>query len=156
MPLFVNAAQLIRANLEQFKPDVKIHVRAVAIGTLSDAQLVTINAERGKDGLKPIVSEILFVGWHIYKSRILRDGYTIPDVIDQIESSLGGEAVVEYQTFLENPVRRKDRYGNMVQDRAILECSVRHPRPELFSVIPKGDKIKPAKQKGPTFRMTLS
>jgi hypothetical protein len=39
MPLFANAAQLIRANLEQFKPDVKIHVKAVAIGTLSDAQL---------------------------------------------------------------------------------------------------------------------
>jgi hypothetical protein len=151
MPLFENAARLIRANLEQFKPDVKIHVKAVAIGTLSHAQLATINAGRSEQGLPPIISEILFVGWHIFKSRILRDGYTIPDVIDQIDSALKGEAVVEYQTFLENPAPRTDRYGNTVKDRAILECSVRHPRPELFSVIPKGDKIKPKRQKGQPF-----
>jgi hypothetical protein len=151
MPLFENAARLIRANLEQFKPNVKIHVKAVAIGTLSHSQLATINAGRHEQELPPIVSEILFVGWHIFKSRILRDGYTISDVIDQIESALQGEAVVDYQTFLESPVRRADRYGNAVTDRAILECSVRHPRPELFSVIPKGDKIKPPKQKGQPF-----
>ncbi len=148
MPLLANAAQLIRANLEQFKPDVKIHVKAVAIGTLTDAQLATINARRNEEGLKPIVPEVLFVGWHVYRSRVLRDGYSIADVIDQIESAMTGEAVVEYQTWIENPVLRADRYGNLVKDRAILECSVRHPRPELFSVIPKGDRIKPQKEKG--------
>ena len=148
MPLLANAAQLIRANLEQFKPDVKIHVKAVAIGTLTDAQLATINARRNEEGLKPIVPEVLFVGWHVYRSRVLRDGYSIADVIDQIESAMTGEAVVEYQTWMENPVLRADRYGNLVKDRAILECSVRHPRPELFSVIPKGDRIKPQKEKG--------
>jgi hypothetical protein len=151
MPLFENAARLIRSNLEQFQPNVKIHVKAVAIGTLSNAQLDTINAGRSRLGLPPIVAEVLFVGWHIFKSRIIRDGYTIADVIDQIESALAGRAVVEYQTFLENPIPRTDRYGNTVRDRAILECSVRHPRPELFSVIPKGDKIKPQKQKGQPF-----
>jgi hypothetical protein len=93
MPLFENAARLIRANLEQFKPDAKIHVKAVAIGTLTDAQLATINAGRNQEGLKPIVSEFLFVGAHIYKSRILHDGYSIADVIDQIESAMRGEAV---------------------------------------------------------------
>jgi hypothetical protein len=92
-----------------------------------------------------------FVGWHIFKSRVLRDGYTILDVIEQIESALAGQAVVGYQTFLENPILRRDRYGNTVKDRAIRECSVRHPKPELFSVIPKGDKIKPQKQKGQPF-----
>jgi len=151
MPLLANAAQLIRANLEQFKPDVKIHVKAVAIGTLTDAQLATINARRNEEGLKPIVPEVLFVGWHVYRSRVLRDGYSIADVIDQIESAMTGEAVVEYQTWIENPVLRADRYGNLVKDRAILECSVRHPRPELFSVIPKGDNFKPQKQKGQPF-----
>jgi len=120
----------------------------VAIGTLTDAQLATINARRNEEGLKPIVPEVLFVGWHVYRSRVLRDGYSIADVIDQIESAMTGEAVVEYQTWIENPVLRADRYGNLVKDRAILECSVRHPRPELFSVIPKGDRIKPQKEKG--------
>jgi hypothetical protein len=151
MPLFANAAQLIRANLEQFKPNVKIHVKAVAIGTLTDAQLATINAGRNEEGLKPIVPEVLFVGWHVYKSRVLRDGYSIADVIDQIESAMTGEAFIEYQTWIENPVPRADRYGNLVKDRAILECSVHHPRPEFFSVIPKGDRIKPQKQKGQPF-----
>src|SRR5258708_1093960 len=151
MPLFQNAAQLIRANLEQFKPHTRVHVKAVAIGTLSDTQLATINPGRDEEGLKPIVSEVLFVGWHVYKSRVLRDGYSIADVVDQIESAMTGEAVVEYQTFIENPVPREDRYGNRVRDRAILECSVRHPRPELFSVIPKGDNFKPQKQKGQPF-----
>ena len=120
----------------------------MAIGTLTDAQLATINARRNEEGLKPIVPEVLFVGWHVYRSRVLRDGYSIADVIDQIESAMTGEAVVEYQTWIENPVLRADRYGNLVKDRAILECSVRHPRPELFSVIPKGDRIKPQKEKG--------
>jgi hypothetical protein len=64
---------------------------------------------------------------------------------------MAGVAAVEYQTILENPYPRADRYGNTVKDRAILECSARHPKPELFSVIPKGDRIKPQKQKGHPF-----
>jgi len=42
MPLYENAERVIRANLEQFRPDVK--VRPVAIGTLSPAQLAAIHA----------------------------------------------------------------------------------------------------------------
>jgi hypothetical protein len=60
MPLFESAARLIRANLEQFKLNVKIHVKAIAIGTLSSAQLATINAGRSAQGLPPIVAEVLF------------------------------------------------------------------------------------------------
>lgn len=102
----------------------------------------------GLSNLKPIIAEVVFVGGHIYKSRIVRDAYTIEDVIDQISSAMDEAAEVLdaiYMTILQNPNGRADRYGNFVRDRAILECSTRHPRAELFSIVPKGDKIKPTK-----------
>jgi hypothetical protein len=151
MPLFKNAGELIRANLEQFRPDVKVRVRPVAIGILTDSQLEAVNGRQTEAALPLITSEVLFVGWHVYKSRILKDGYRIEDVVDQITSALSCESVVldsKHMTAIENPNARKDRYGNRVNDRAILECMARHPRPELFSVIPKGDEIQPKKEKG--------
>jgi len=47
-------------------------------------------------------------------------------------------------TVLQNPKKREDGYGNRVSDQAILECTTRFPYAELYSAIPKGDKIKPA------------
>jgi hypothetical protein len=148
MPLYENAAALIRANLEQFRPDVKVKVKAVAIGTLSDVQLATIHARQREEGLSLIVAEVLFVGWHIYKSRVLRDGYTIDDVVEQIVSGMSCDSVVledASMTAMENPNARRDRYGNEVHDRVVFECMARHPRPELFGVMPKGDLVKPPK-----------
>jgi hypothetical protein len=143
MPLYENAAALIRANLEQFRPDVKVKVKAVAIGTLSDVQLAAIHAKQQEEELPLITGEVLFIGWHIYKSRVLRDGYTIDDVVDQIVSGMSCDSVVledASMTAMENPNARLDRYGNDVRDRVVFECTSRHPRPELFGVIPKGDK----------------
>lgn len=148
MPLYENAAALIRANLEQFRPDVKARVKAVAIGTLSDVQLAAIHAKQTESGLPLIVAEVLFVGWHIYKSRVLRDGYTIDDVVEQVVSGMSCDSVVledASMTAMENPNTRLDKYGNVVRDRVVFECMARHPRPELFSVIPKGDFVKPRK-----------
>lgn len=148
MPLYDNAAELIRANLAQFRPDTKVKVKAVAIGTLSDAQLAAIHAKQTEDGFPLIVSEVLFIGWHVYKSRVLRDGYSIEDVIDQITSAMSVDSKVldrEYMTTMENPNARQDRFGNQVNDRVVFECMARHPRPELFSVMPKGDWKKPTK-----------
>jgi hypothetical protein len=146
MPLYENAKDLIRANLEQFNPTTKVRVKAVAIGVLTDAQLAAIHAFQDTEGLRRVVAEVVFHGWHAYKSRVLQDGYQIEDVIDQIESAMACDSVVvitEYMTAIENPTPRADRYGNMVNDRVVLECSARYPRPELYSVIPKGDAIKP-------------
>jgi hypothetical protein len=102
-----------------------------------------------------MTAEVLFFGWHIYKSRIIRDGYRVADVIDQIESAMNSDSVVldlEHMTAIENPTARADAYGNMVKDRAIFECTAHHPRPELFSVVPKGDTIKPRqKERGHSF-----
>jgi hypothetical protein len=151
MPLYENAEELIRANLEQFNPTRKVKVKAVAIGQLTEAQLATLHAYQDAQRLPKSESEVLFHGWHIYKSRVLKDGYQIEDVIEQITSVMSSKSIVEathYITIMQNPAPRVDRYGNTVHDRAVLECTARHPRPELYSVIPKGDIVKPRKTNG--------
>jgi hypothetical protein len=147
MPLLENAGDLIRANLELLRDGKKAPL--VTLGSLTDEQLAQVNNFRLANDFSPIIARIVFIGRHIYKSRIMDDGYTIKDVIEQIESATQTSAVVrvtELRTSLENPNKRFDRYGNSVSDRAVLECTAHHPWPELFSVIPIGDAIKP---KGP-------
>jgi hypothetical protein len=144
MPLFDGAAALIRANLEAFQTGNR--VRLVPVGSLTDLQLDAINHGRRVSGYPPIVAEVVFIGRHIYESRVVRDGYTNEDVVDQISSGMDATASVltaVAMTAMENPNLRADRYGNSVRDRVIFECSARYPRPELFSAVPKGDRIKP-------------
>jgi hypothetical protein len=147
MPLYRNAVDLIRANFEEISKGIK--PRGVAIGSLTDRQLEEINRARAAHipPLPPVIGEVLFYGRHMYKSRVLRDGYTVEDVIDQIVSAMDAAAIFVHHpinTTLQNRSGRVDRYGNLVKDLAVFECSARHPRPELFSVMPKGDVNKPA------------
>jgi hypothetical protein len=147
MPLYRNAIDLIRANFEEISKGIKPH--GVSIGSLTDRQLEEINRARAAHvpPLPPVIGEVLFYGRHLYKSRVVRDGYSVEDVIDQIVSVMDAGAVFVHHpvnTILQNRSGRADRYGNMVKDLAVFECSARHPRPELFSVMPKGDVNKPA------------
>ncbi|HUP05371.1 MAG TPA: hypothetical protein VMU19_15340 [Bryobacteraceae bacterium] len=147
MPLYAGARELIRANLETIKQGKKAGL--VAIGSLTDAQLESVNEVRNASGYPPLKAEVVFFGQHVYASRVLRDGYTIDDVIDQIASGMDDGAVfirTPHMTALENSTPRADRYGNTVRDRIVLECSARYPRPELFSVVPKGDSNRPKKR----------
>jgi len=149
MPLYTGASALIRANLEALQEGKK--VPAVAVGYLTDAQLNMINRERRLSGYPPIIAEVLFIGRHIYKRRILEDGYAVDDVLDQIASAMDAASVVvvpSKMAAMENAIPRADRYGNTVRDRVVFECSVRHPRAELFGVMPKGDLNKPNKKAG--------
>jgi hypothetical protein len=151
MPLYENAAELIRTNLEQFSPTKKVRVKAVVIGVLTETQLAALNAYQDAEHLPRSTGEVLFHGWHIYKSRVLKDGYQIEDVIAQITSAMSSNSIVEatnYMTSIENTASRADRYGNMVHDKAVLECTARYPRPELYSLIPKGDVVKPRETNG--------
>jgi hypothetical protein len=144
MPLYSGAPTLIRANLEALSCGERVSL--IAIGSLTDSQLEAINKNRQKWGSPPIQAEIVFLGRHVHEGRVVRDGYTIDDIIDQIASGLDAASAVlnsRPMTALKNPTPRADRYGNLVRDQAVLECLVRHPRPELFSVIPRGDAIKP-------------
>jgi hypothetical protein len=144
MPLYPQAIDLIRANLEQISKGYK--VKPVVIGALTTEQ------KNQNPDLDPVVAEVLFFGNHIYQSRCVRDGYTLEDVIDQIVSAMDSASMLVGKLpmqAIENPTARADRYGNQVHDRAIFECMGRHPRPEPFSIMPKGDRNRPIqKQKG--------
>jgi hypothetical protein len=147
MPLYTNAKALIRKNLEALQAGQR--VPRVIVGRLTKMQIEAVNAQQAAEDLPLSIDEVVFVGRHIYQRRILEDGYIIDDVIDQIESALSEESIVianDYMTAIKNPKARADRLGNLVHDEAILECSKYRPNPDIYSVIPKGDKIKPKKQ----------
>ena len=152
MPLYPHAVELIRENLKQISRGCK--VKPIAIGRLTEEQLESINRHRQarNPDLQSVIAEVVFFGSHIYQSRCVRDGYAIDDVLDQIASAMETASVLIGSLpmqAIENPNERTDRYGNVVHDRAVFECMSRHPRPELFSVVPRGDQNRPArKQKG--------
>lgn len=144
MPLFDNAPALIRTQLNEIEKGNR--VRPIVVGTLTSIQLQTINDQRARESRPPIIDEVLFLGKHLYEGRVQRDGYTIEDVIEQISSAMDASAVVmasSKMTIMQNPTPRPDRYGNQVCDMVVLECTARRPKPELYSVIPKGDTNKP-------------
>ena len=67
----------------------------------------------------------------------------------QIEYALASTACVlptSRMTATRSVTVRADGYGNMVFDEAVYELTQRKPRAELFSVVPKGDSIKPKKK----------
>lgn len=57
-------------------------------------------------------------------------------------------------TALKNSTKRADRYGNSVRDEVVLECSRKYPKAELYSVVPRGDKIKPKDKKEAATKVT--
>jgi len=144
MPLYENALELIRQNLEQLQNGERPKFQA--IGKLTDEQLNTINQKQFEKGLPTVeCNEILYMGRHHYNSRVVQDGYTILDLLKQIESVLAESSVIENNKVLKSTIKRNDGYGNMVSDWAVFEMTAKRPRMELFSVIPKGDDKKPPK-----------
>jgi hypothetical protein len=146
MPLYENAFDLMRSNFERIAQGGK--PQGVVIGTLTAEQLKAVNRMRTshRPPLPPVTGEVLFFGRHLYRSRVVRDGYTVEDILDQIASAMDAASELATHpgmTVLQNPNGRADRYGNVVRDLAVLECTAHHPRPELFSVMPKGDRNKP-------------
>jgi hypothetical protein len=150
LPLYPDAKTRITANLQIIAAGGRAQL--IAVGTFTEQQFADLNAVRRGLGLHEIESqEIVFIGRHIHASRN-GDGYTIDDMVLQIESALSSASVVfanRGMTAMNNPQERSDGYGNQVNDRAIFECTQRKPRAELFSVIPKGDDQKPPKRERP-------
>jgi len=143
VPLHDDIKPRLRSQFEAIQRGERVSV--FVIGELTDEQFNKIRSIQSDRGLSLLESkEILFLGKHLYQSRS-EDGYTIEDMILQIESSLSADSVVYAKkgTTLENPHPRYDGYGNAVTDRAVLEMTSRRPKTELFSVMPKGDLIKP-------------
>ncbi|MDH2999137.1 hypothetical protein A1D22_04575 [Pasteurellaceae bacterium LFhippo2] len=145
MPLYSNAIDKIRVNLCKLAQGERATYEE--IGYFTEQQFKDINQLRLEKGLPTLeCNEILYMGRHHYTSRS-KDGYQIEDLIKQIKSALSEYSEVDLNnnrgTVLENPNKRQDGYGNLVNDRAVLELTAKKPRAELFSVIPKGDHIKP-------------
>jgi hypothetical protein len=134
MPLIPNAREILQATFQLLAEGGK--PRVVTIGVLTDEQFSEINRKRAEMGLHPLESpEIVLLGRHLYKSRVVQNHYTIDDICDQIESALSPNSVPilgNKMTALRNNQPRQDRYGNQVKDEAILELTQRRPKAELF------------------------
>ncbi|REE86293.1 hypothetical protein [Cupriavidus plantarum] len=147
MPLFEDIEGEIRAHLRRIAEGAR--VEPILVGRLTAAQHEAINIARVAQGLPGVaLPEIVLLGRHMHQSRVVRDGYTIEDVIVQMRTALDTSAVVQASskmTTVRSVVPREDGYGNTVQDMAILELTSRKPRAELYSVIPKGD-VSPARR----------
>ena len=146
MPIYINAVELIRTNLQVVEKGDR--PRLISIGELTVTQFTEINVWREANDFPLLGSpEIVYLGRHHHASRS-KDGYNIEDMIQQLESGLNASAVVSIttrMTRLESVTPRNDGYGNTVLDAVILELTARKPRAEAFSAIPYGDKIKPKK-----------
>ncbi|MBU6489904.1 MAG: hypothetical protein KGQ57_19100 [Burkholderiales bacterium] len=147
MPLYPDIEDDICMHLRRVADGER--VKPIAIGRLTDDQHRTIAKLRLSVGLPGLDEpEILLLGRHMHRSRIVQDLYTIEDVLSQIRSALAETSIVHgaaKMTTVQSTVLRDDGYGAMVRDEAVLELYARKPRAELFSVIPKGD-VSPAKR----------
>jgi hypothetical protein len=140
MPLYPDAEKLIRRNIALIKRGVK--PSAVLIGFLTNRQLLDIHTYRASRHWEPINDQIVFVGCHVYDSRVIKDGYSDDDLLGQIESAFSERCryiSTPKMTVLQNPQQIESGYGCKVRVEMTLECSVRLPRSELFSVVPRGD-----------------
>jgi hypothetical protein len=92
----------------------------IAIGEFTEQQFSDINAVRQGLGVHELESrEIVFIGRYIFTSRD-KDGYTIDDMVAQIESALSSASMVfasPKMTAMSNPNARPDGYGDHVDDR---------------------------------------
>jgi hypothetical protein len=91
MPLLPNAERLIRGNFSVIKRGKK--PRRVTIGHLTQQQADAININRKERGFQALSGEIFFFGTHIFKSRVIKDGYTEEDVLKMIGTAMATECV---------------------------------------------------------------
>lgn len=141
MPIDENKKAAIREQLQRIANGEK--PPPIDIGSLTEIQFSDINMHRSALGLPTLESAVVvYSGRHHYSSR-LKDGYNIDDMISQLESGLSAQSVVvvgKHMTALQNKTGRVDAYNITVKDQVILELTVRKPKSEAFSAIPKGDK----------------
>jgi hypothetical protein len=151
MPLYADGLKKIRRNLTRVQVGERLKV--VRIGYFTAEQLTGINKARTAQGLPSLCSEIVFHGRHMYHSRCVENGYTIDQVLEQIQSAFSNASIVDSSspsTVIRNPNARVDHEGKLVRDEAVFECTGRYPNADLFSVVPRGDgRLRPKKAKGP-------
>jgi hypothetical protein len=144
MPLHDNAFDLIRRQLERIARGERVPL--IEIGFLTYQQHQHVRELRRSIELPDVESPtIVYIGHHHYTSRTTQ-GYTIDDMVRQIVACTDADAEIllfRRMTMLRAPAFRSDGYGNLVRDEGIFELTSRKPKIELFSVIPKGDRLSP-------------
>lgn len=154
MPLFADGSRKIRNNL--LKVQSGEEPKLVKVGSFSDNQLSVINQRRKVHGWAPLDGLMLFRGKHVYQSRCVEDGYSIDEVLIQIENACAHNSLAVCErasALLVSALKRVDATGRSITDEAVFECTSRYPAAELFSVIPKGDgKVPHTKRKDPSRR----
>lgn len=148
MPVHPDRVDAICAHLERVKKGER--TKPLDIGELTAAQFAAINAGRTAQSLPTLVSAVIvYVGRHHFERRYLGDGYTILDMVAQLQSGLAATAVVDCgprRTLLRSITPRHDGYNNVVFDEVVLELMQYKPKAEAYAVIPKGDKNRPPKR----------
>jgi hypothetical protein len=117
MPLYADGLRKIRRNLLQVQSGQK--PRVAKVGYFTPEQIAIINEARASMGLPALRPEILFHGSHLYKSRCIKDRYTIDQVLLQIQSALSHASVVDPSppsVVIRNPNKRVDHNGKLVND----------------------------------------
>lgn len=150
MALSNNAELLIRGNFAAIMRGQKINLSQ--IGSLTEKHLAKLNAYRSLRGWEPLTGEIVFHGRHIYNRRIVENGYTIDDVIKQIFTAMAKGGILRItpkMTVIQSSTKRMDGYSCLVCDEVVLECTNREPYVEIYSTIPKGDRLPLVKEKEP-------
>lgn len=151
MPLFADGLKKTRKALElaaanRWSPYQNI-------GFFTPDQLADMNAMRQKIGQPPLEATIVCNGKHLYDSRCTKDGYSIDEVVEQVEIAFNRASEASNQgwsTVLRSTSDRFNEEGNAIRDELVFECSAKHPNASLFSVIPRGDGRGPsAKKKAP-------
>jgi hypothetical protein len=153
LPLFADGARKIRQNLQRASRGERPGL--VGIGYLTEEQLTLLNLERARIGFPALKGQVIFRGTHVYESRCVRDGYTVEEVIFQIQEAFSLEATVHYTggpTSLRSVKTRQGQGGTLIRDEVVFECTSKYPKAELFSVIPRGDGKKSPQRKNPSMR----
>lgn len=117
----------------------------IELATLSPVQLNALNEARRTKGMPEFSQpDALYNGRHHYQSRSA-DGYSIDEMLNQLESGLADSSRVVNTAKgaeLRANFPRLNENGVNVVDSAVL-MSGRDGVPEIFSVIPRGDKKMP-------------
>jgi len=150
MPLYADGLKKIRRNMIDAQNGRG--PRLTKVGFFTPEQLLLINEARRSMGFSELEPVIVFHGAHLYNSRCVENGYTIDQVLVQIESAFSENSAVDSSrpsVVIRNPDKRTDDNGVQVNDEVVFECTGRHPYADLYSVIPRGDgRPKPKNKKG--------
>jgi len=95
LPLYADGVRKIRHNLAQAESGLR--PRIVKIGFFTPEQLTQINKARAATGFPLLLPEIVFHGAHLHKGRCVRDGYTIDQVLEQIQSAFSDSSEVNFR-----------------------------------------------------------